>query len=475
MEKIKFYLITDLHYYAPELGTAGKAYLRREREDQVFLKESRAIIDAAFDLIISDKETDIVLIPGDLTNNGEALSHKGIIKKLERLKEAGKKVYVTTATHDFNSYKRFPEYSSEACFFADVKTPAEPTPREALAEMYRPFGMDEAVSIEEESSSYAVMLGEKTRLLALNDDGNGRSFCGYFPKCIEWIKEQAAEAYENGETIFAMTHHPVLPPMELYPVISERDMLGNYRETAALLANLGIGVIFTGHSHIQNIKFIDTEKGRRLYDVNTASLVGFPSPIRKAELSPKEVKIETLHIDNFKGLPQGMSAREFFVNKFDTLILGGIDAAVNDHEKLADILNGMSVPRSFVEEHTLLIKMVGTILDNVTVGTVTKLMRPRTDCSDIRKMKLKNLVADAIRGLYGGEHPFRPGTAEYAAAMGAVYRFCEFIGKRIPKEKMPDILKSLPLYIKEILYDGGFDDNNCTLPLTAVNNFRREN
>lgn len=465
MEKIKFYLITDLHYYAPELGTTGKAYLRREREDQVFLKESGAIIDAAFDLIISDKETDIVLIPGDLTNNGEALSHKGIIKKLERLKEAGKKVYVTTATHDFNSYERFPEYSSEACFFADVKTPAKPTPREALWEMYRPFGIDEAVSIEEESSSYAVMLGEKTRLLALNDDGNGRSFCGYFPKCIEWIKEQAAEASKNGETVFAMTHHPVLPPMELYPVISERDMLGNYRETAELFADSGIGVVFTGHSHIQNVKFSDTENGNRLYDVNTASLVGYPSPIRRVELSENEVKIETLHIEGFDGLPCAMTAKEFFMQKFDTLILGGIDAAVNDHEKLADILNGMSVPRSFVEKNTFLIKTVGTILDKVTVGAAARLIKPRADFEEIKDKKLKNLVADAIRGLYGGEHPFRTGTAEYAAAMGAVYRFSEFIAKVLPEEKRPDIIKCLPLYIKEILYDGGFDDNDCTLPL----------
>ena len=465
MKKVKFYLITDLHYYAPELGTTGKAKLRREREDQVFLKESGAIIDAAFDMIIADRETKIVLIPGDLTNNGEALSHKGIIKKLERLKEAGKKVYVTTATHDFNSCERFPEYSSESCYFGDEKSPAEPTPREALDGIYRSFGMDEAISIEEESSSYAVMLGEKTRLLALNDDGNGRSFCGYFPKCVDWIKAQTTEAAEKGETVFAMTHHPVLPPMELYPVISERDMLGGYKDTARLFADSGIGVVFTGHSHIQNIKFADTERGNRLYDVNTASLVGFPSPIRKVELTGERVKIETLHIDSFEGLPSGMSAREFFIRKFDTLILGGIDAAVNDHEKLADILNGMSVPRSFVEKNTLLIKTVGSILDSVTVGTVSGLIGSRADYSDIKKMKLKFLMADAIRGLYGGEHPFRPGTPQYDAAMGAVCRICEIIGKVLPREKQPDVLKNLQPLVSEIHFGSGFDDNDCAFPL----------
>lgn len=465
MEKVNFYLITDLHYYAPELGTVGKAYIKREIQDQVVLKESSAIIDAAIDFIIADKKTNIVLIPGDLTNNGEALSHKGIIKKLHRLKDAGKKVYVTTATHDFNSYDRFPEYSSESCYFGEEKTPAESTPHEALAEMYRPFGLDEAISIEEESSSYAVMLGKKTRLLALNDDGNGHSFCGYFPKCLNWIKEQAEQAAQNGETVFAMTHHPVLPPMELYPVISQRDMLGDYKKVSKFLADLGIGIIFTGHTHEQNVKFIETEKGNRLYDVNTASLVGYPSPIRKVELSPKEVKIVTLHIETFEGLPTGMSVKEFFTEKFDTLILGGVDAAINDHEKLADILNGISVPKSLVDNNTFIIKIIGRILDNVTVGNISKLIGSRADYSHVKNMKLKNLVADSIRGLYAGEHQFRPGTAEYEAIMGAVYRINEIIVKYLPKEKQSDFIKLLPSYINEILYDGGFDDNNCTLEL----------
>lgn len=470
MEKIKFYLITDLHYYAPELGTQGKAYIKREIQDQVVLKESGAIIDAAIDLIIADKETNIVLIPGDLTNNGEALSHKGIIKRLHRLKDAGKKVYVTTATHDFNSYERFPEYSSESCYFGKEKTPAEPTPREALAEMYRSFGMDNSVSIEEESMSYAVMLGKKTRLLALNDDGNGRSFCGYFPKCLNWIKQQAKEAAENHETIFAMTHHPLLPPMELYPVISQRDMLGDYKEVSKFLADLGIGIIFTGHTHIQNIKFIETEKGNRIYDVNTASLVGHPSPIRKVELSQKEVKIETLHIESFEGLPPKMSVKEFFIRKFDTLVLGGIDAAVNDHEKLADILNGLSVPKSFVDNNTVLIKAVGKILDSVTVGTVSKLVGSRADYTDIKNIKLKNLAADVIRNLYGGEQFYAPGTAEYEATMGLLYRITELFKKFVPKDKQPNAIHSFSLYISEILFDSGFDDNNCILPLKTGKN-----
>ena len=48
-----------------------------------------------------NKDINIVLIAGDLTYNGELESHKEMIAKLYRLKNAGKRVFVITATHDF--------------------------------------------------------------------------------------------------------------------------------------------------------------------------------------------------------------------------------------------------------------------------------------------------------------------------------------------------------------------------------------
>lgn len=43
--------------------------------EQYFVKESSAIVSSTFETIIQDKETDIVIIPGDLTKNGENESH----------------------------------------------------------------------------------------------------------------------------------------------------------------------------------------------------------------------------------------------------------------------------------------------------------------------------------------------------------------------------------------------------------------
>ena len=75
MKPLKFYLLTDTHYFEPMLGAEGKAFENYMSREQYFMKESGAIVEAVFNKIAADKETDIVIIPGDLTKNGEKESY----------------------------------------------------------------------------------------------------------------------------------------------------------------------------------------------------------------------------------------------------------------------------------------------------------------------------------------------------------------------------------------------------------------
>ena len=77
MDKLKLAVIADLHYYSPSLGTTGRAYEIRSATDQKCLAESGALTDAAFESIaLSD--CDAVLIAGDLSNDGEVVSHQEV-------------------------------------------------------------------------------------------------------------------------------------------------------------------------------------------------------------------------------------------------------------------------------------------------------------------------------------------------------------------------------------------------------------
>ena len=89
MKSVSFYLVTDTHYLNNILEPGGEAFDKNMVTEQYFVKESGDIINAVFDKIIEDKETDIVILPGDLVKNGEKESHNGFIKSLYRLKEKG--------------------------------------------------------------------------------------------------------------------------------------------------------------------------------------------------------------------------------------------------------------------------------------------------------------------------------------------------------------------------------------------------
>ena len=70
-KNINFYLVTDTHYLNNVLEPGGEAFEKNMVTEQYFVKESHAIVSSTFDEIIQDKETDIVILPGDLVKNGE--------------------------------------------------------------------------------------------------------------------------------------------------------------------------------------------------------------------------------------------------------------------------------------------------------------------------------------------------------------------------------------------------------------------
>ena len=90
MTPLNFYLLTDTHYFEESLGAEGKAYEEYMKTEAFYLKESSTINKAIFQKLKDDKETEIIIIPGDLSKDGEYESHKSLIKELTSLKESGK-------------------------------------------------------------------------------------------------------------------------------------------------------------------------------------------------------------------------------------------------------------------------------------------------------------------------------------------------------------------------------------------------
>ena len=81
---LKLTFISDTHHYSKTLGTTGRQYFLRSGSDQKCLAETGEIIDSAFDKI-AKSDTDAVMIIGDVTNDGEKISHIEFKEKLENL------------------------------------------------------------------------------------------------------------------------------------------------------------------------------------------------------------------------------------------------------------------------------------------------------------------------------------------------------------------------------------------------------
>ena len=261
MNPVKFYLVTDTHYFEPSLGCSGAAYDEYMKREQYFMAESSDIVKATFAEIAADESVDTVLIPGDLSKNGELESHKSFIKELDKLKASGKKIFVITAGHDYGEKSR--------AFVGDECIDTEGTSFAALRGMYADYGYSQALAVDESTLSYISEIAPKVRLLAINCDSEGNPKGEVDERLEGWMKIQLDEAKKDGCSVLAMCHYPMIPSVPVFDLVGDAK-LKNWRRTASFLADNGVELILTGHMHIQSVNEYVSEKGNKIIDICTA-------------------------------------------------------------------------------------------------------------------------------------------------------------------------------------------------------------
>lgn len=380
MQNLNFYLVTDTHFFDPSFKRSGAAYEKRSISDQKCVAETPAIIDAGFKQIADDKETNIILIPGDLVYRGEYQSHIGLRNRLYKLKEQGKKIYLITARHDYDDNDSFE-------FDGDKMLPVKAMPRDELRDFYKDFGFDGAISEHKESMSYVAQLADGIRLLALNCDGDCKDFKGLWDNQMKWALEQIEDAHRTGNYIFAMTHYPLLPFSPIMNLISDSH-LTDWEKRANQFADAGLDLIFTGHMHAQAVTEYVTENGNKITDVQTGCFVGCPCAYRKVTIKDSTADIKSYTINDFDYDKQGKSASEYFQWRFDRMI---------DY-KMKEIL-----PKPAMK-----------ILNKLTVKKICNLLWFNPDKS-IQNILAKDLGIELVRNIFIGNEPYVKGTAVYDA------------------------------------------------------------
>ncbi|MBR5113086.1 MAG: metallophosphoesterase [Clostridia bacterium] len=473
---LKIQFITDVHYYARENGIEGPAYEKEEAKSQQVIKDSDLVIKKGFDMLCEDNSTDIVVLAGDTTRNGEYTSHEGIIALLRELKEKGKRVYVITATHDYRGDGKGRGFSGDEV----VGVPAV-ADRHDLWDMYYDFGPSEAISYHKESMCYVVQLAPGYRLFALNDDtnykGENGGGSGFSDSCMEWILEQLEDAKKNDQYVIAMTHHPMVSPSPFYSIIGKGDMQKNHETTREIFADAGLHCMLTGHTHIHDISYVTTAKGNRFYDISCSALIGCPPNYRNVTFDPKNAKIdvETITITDVPGVDtKGEPFDKYMEGFFFGMIRRVVWAMGYDIDKLAEMTPAFSIPGEKVLKLRHIIKPVGKFLNKLTFKKIWKISKKecglkKADIADIADNKVVDFIVGLVRNLYCGDSPYSPDTREYKLTCGFLNIIDSFLNTiHLPIGKFLKGAKSVRSLVEPLLWNDGYCDAKATLPLYPI-------
>lgn len=468
---LKITVLTDTHYYCDKNGTCGAAYDNADSRSQKLLAGSREVLESAFNQIKKDDECDIVLISGDVTNNGEINAHEEFIEMLREFEKSGKKVYVITATHDFKGDGFADSY------IGDNRIPTPAATREMLFDMYCEFGPDEALSVHRDSMSYVVQLCDGYRLFALNDDRNLSGKSGFSDECFEWIKKEAEKATAENQFIIAMTHHPLIAPCPIYELIGKGDMLGDYDKRLPQLADLGIQFMFTGHTHIHNASAYQSEQGNVIYDICCASPIGYPGAMRSVWFDPDNDKVDvsTVFVETPDSMKkEGKELKEVLENQLIGVIKNMIKVAGEDIDKFAYAAQAISIQPKLIYKFGWILKPIFKFLNSLKVGTVAKWTKRETglkkaDYETIKNIKVVDVISELVLNLFGGESKYTPDTPMYKIVMGFLGILDSLLGiLHIDFEKIIKVVPSISDLVEPLLYNYKIDSYNSVLKIYSL-------
>lgn len=331
-------VISDVHIMAPELlvhdGKAFQTYLAHDRK---LLQQGPEILDSICNKMIAT-HTQVLLITGDLTKDGEKISHIYLVEHyLKRLSDNGIKVFVIPGNHDVNN--------PNARIFDGENTPrTETVSANEFADIYKNYGYGDAIARDKNSLSYVAQLDSRTRLIAIDackyeENNYDKDICvtggRIKPETMNFIRDQMADAKFKGYKVIAMMHHGIVKHWDGQEKVMKDYLIDNWERDAKILSDMGIKVVFTGHFHSQDVA---TMKGG-LTDVETGSTVSYPNPYRLIGLDTRRGKMEikTGHINCLGSLSGSSESLEQMSIRFASSSMKGFVNSFISEKVPADI------------------------------------------------------------------------------------------------------------------------------------------
>lgn len=463
-----FYHLTDLHYYSKK-NFACDPWSLPQPEGQISFRESEEINKKAFEIILNDPDTKTAIITGDLTDNGDEESHKEMLALLTDFTEKGGNPFAFTDSHDY------PWFGISKYDKNGKRIPNTHLPEDNVKRMYFPFGRNKSIKVyESDSITFCAELFPGLYYIALGYDYTSQDNV-HDPKfsdsLISWALETVRELKAKGSTVVCGTHWPPVAPSPIYKTLAKGNTFVNGEEFLKRLADEGVRMFFSGHTHIQKINMLESESGNKIYSIGTSALVGFPPKMRKITIDTEKstAKIETINME-VPELNLPVSLIEYTKNGF----LGSIENIPynmeHDVNAFANTGGGITLPKDLILKHPKIVMFLGKKLNSLTYGKVAKFSKKynglkKKDYEIIKDKLVVPFVFEIVEALYKGNPPYSPETLEYKIATGLAKKL-----DKIASNFKFDVKKLLNGYtfeevLKPLLYNDSVDDDNAEISL----------
>ncbi len=286
-DKFGFAVASDTHYVHPvkQAGTtlADEGWVTTfNSESESLTNQSGFIIDEFLKECAENPKCQFVLITGDLATHGRdyVSEHEAVAAKFRKFeKETGKQVYVINGNHD--------------------NAKDMPVDHKKFTEIYHEFGYDEALSTDEGTCSYSANLNDEYTLVALDTcDERYRVVPNNDITRMDWAVKQIKAAKKQGKKVIMIMHHNLLEHNPFQKLNEKNYVVNTPYSFAGLLADLGVKLVFSGHTHCNNVKSYTSFLGNTIYDFSMSSLGNFPAEYKYFNVTDSKISYETKKINH---------------------------------------------------------------------------------------------------------------------------------------------------------------------------------
>ena len=459
-----FYHVTDTHYYSKR--NYKYDYVKAPQANtEICMRASEEAFKKAIEIIEKDEDTNTFILTGDLTNHGDAYSHEEMVALLKEITERGLDPYVVTDSHD---YPDFDVHDIDENGKKVLVT--EHMQRDEVVPMYYPFGRDKGFDTFSDDTTYIAEILPGLYYIAMGYDFDPQERGSLFSdELMAWVKGHVEKIKAKGGVVICATHRPIISPSPAYTVMGKGNIFFDGEKRIRELADMGVRLFFSGHTHIQRMREVVTDKGNKIYSVQTSSLAGFPPKMRKITIDTDKgsVDIKTIDID-LPELNLGMSFTEYARKGFLGIVEGVPYNMEHDVDALLETDGGISLPKDLIKKYPKVVMFIGKKVNGLTYGTVAKFSKKyhnlnQKDLANVKDKKFVGLVFDLVSNLYRGNAAYAPDSAEYKIMMGTMKKLEKLLSTF--RVNIKDILSGYTLteFVEPLLYNSGLDDDNVTL------------